>query len=269
MTADLQPYEIYAVKYAERDAFQAQNFIFSDSHDVPMPLDYFVWAIVGNGRTIVVDTGFDAVEAKKRGRTHLRSPAEALRHVGIEAEKVEQLVVTHMHYDHCGNLEMFPNAMIHLQDREMAFATGRFMREKMLRHSFAVDYVTDLVRALYDDRMTFVDGVGEIAPGITLHHIGGHTDGLQVVRVWTKRGWVVLASDASHFYANMERGNPFPVVFNVGEMLAGHRTLGVLADSPKHIIPGHDPLVMTRYPTVSKETDGIAIRVDGDPLNWD
>jgi glyoxylase-like metal-dependent hydrolase (beta-lactamase superfamily II) len=164
---------------------------------------------------------------------------------------------------------MFPNAMIHLQDREMAFATGRFMREQMLRHSFAVDYVTDLVRALYDDRMTFVDGVGEIAPGITLHHIGGHTDGLQVVRVWTKRGWVVLASDASHFYANMERGNPFPVVFNVGEMLAGHRTLGVLADSPQHIIPGHDPLVMTRYPVVSKEADGIAIRVDVDPLNWD
>ncbi len=269
MTEALEPYELYAIKYAQRDAVRADNFIFSDSHDVPMPLDYFVWAIVGRNRTFVLDTGFDAAEAEKRGREHLRTPAEALRHVGVAAETAEDVILSHMHYDHCGNLDQFPKARIYLQDREMAFATGRYMREEVLRMAFSVDYVTDLVRALYDDRVEFIDGVREIAPGITLHHVGGHTDGLQIVRVWTRRGWVVLASDATHFYDNMNRTNPFPIVFNVGHMLEAYRTIAALADSPQHIIPGHDPLVMQRFPAASKETEGIAVRLDADPLHWE
>jgi len=89
--------------------------------------------------------------------------------------------------------------------------------------------------------------------------------GLQVARVWTKRGWVVLASDASHFYANMEQGRPFPIVYNMGEMLEGFKTLNMLASSPKHIIPGHDPLVMERYPAVGPDLKGIAVKLDEEP----
>lgn len=269
MAEALEPYEVYAVKYAQRDAVRADHFIFSDAHDVPMPMDYFLWAIVGRNRTFVVDTGFCPEEAVKRGRDHVRSPAEALRHIGVNAETAEEVILTHMHYDHCGNLEQFPKAKFYLQDREMAFATGRYMREDVLRRSFAVQYVTELVRALYDDRVDFVDGVREIAPGISLHHVGGHTDGLQVVRVWTQRGWMVLASDATHFYDNINRTNPFPVVFNVGHMLEAYRTLAALADGPENIIPGHDPLVMQRFPAASKETEGVAVRLDNGPIHWE
>lgn len=264
-----ETYEIYAVKYAQRNAFRADHFIFSDAHDVPMPMDYFVWAIVGTKATYLVDTGFDADEARKRGRQHIRTPAEGLRMIGIDAEKAEHIILTHMHYDHCGNLGHFPKAKLYLQEREMGFATGRYMREEVLRRSFSIDYVTDLVRALYDDRVEFVSGVREIAPGITVHHVGGHTDGLQVIRVWTKRGWVVVASDATHYYDNIFRTNPFPVVFNVGHMLEGYRTIHALAESPQHIIAGHDPLVLARFPAASKETQGIVARVDVAPLHWE
>jgi glyoxylase-like metal-dependent hydrolase (beta-lactamase superfamily II) len=78
--------------------------------------------------------------------------------------------------------------------------------------------------------------------------IGGHTAGLQALRVHTGRGWVVLASDASHYYENMERARPFPIVYNVADMLAGHRRLAAAADSLEHIVPGHDPEVLKRYP---------------------
>ena len=71
----------------------------------------------------------------------------------------------------------------------------------------------------------FHRGTSQIAPGITVHHIGGHSSGLQAVRVRTERGYVVLASDASHFYANFEQNRPFPVVASVIEMLEGYRTL--------------------------------------------
>ena len=113
--------------------------------------------------------------------------------------------------------------------------------------------------------MQFHDGVDELAPGLTVHHVGGHTMGLQVARVWTRRGWVVLASDASHFYANMEQGRPFPIVYNVADMLDGHKQLYRLASSPDHVIPGHDPLVLKRYPAPRPGLEGIVARLDADP----
>jgi hypothetical protein len=72
----------------------------------------------------------------------------------------------------------------------------------------------------------------------------------------------VLASDASHFYANMEQVRPFPIVYNVADMVEGYARLRALADSPGHIIPGHDPLVLERYPAPSSALQGIVARLD-------
>src|SRR5690606_30760179 len=118
---------------------------------------------------------------------------------------------------------------------------------------------------LFEDRVAFHDGDSQIEPGITVHRVGGHTRGLQITRVRTRRGWVVLGSDASHFYANFEQNRPFPVVADVSEMLAGYDRMRALASSPRHIIPGHDPLVLSRYPAVRDDLDGI-VRLDADPI---
>jgi glyoxylase-like metal-dependent hydrolase (beta-lactamase superfamily II) len=82
------------------------------------------------------------------------------------------------------------------------------------------------------------------------------------MRISTRRGWVVLASDASHFYANMEQTRPFPIVWSVADMVDGYRRLRHLAESPEHIIPGHDPLVIERYPAPAAALQGIAVRLD-------
>ena len=124
-----------------------------------------------------------------------------------------------------------------------------------------------MVRRLYAGGVQFHDGTDELAPGLSVHHVGGHTMGLQVARVWTNRGWVVLASDASHLYANMDQGRPFPIVFSVGDMLEGHKKLHRLADSPKHVVPGHDPLVLKRYPAARPELAGSIVRLDLEPVN--
>ena len=112
------------------------------------------------------------------------------------------MIVTHLHYDHVGNFEIFPRATFHLQDREMAYATGRYMCHQRLRMPFDVENVTGMVRELYRGRVAFHDGDEELASGLSLHLVGGHSHGLQFVRVHTARGWVVVASDAAHFYAN-------------------------------------------------------------------
>ena len=101
-------YEVYALKYAHHARRAAENFIGGDPHDGPMPLDYFVWLVRGEGREIVVDTGFSAAMARKRGRLHLRCPTEALRLMEVDAAKVTDVVITHLHYDHVGNFELFP-----------------------------------------------------------------------------------------------------------------------------------------------------------------
>jgi glyoxylase-like metal-dependent hydrolase (beta-lactamase superfamily II) len=134
-----------------------------------------------------------------------------------------------------------------------------------IRYAYDVDDVVKMVRRLYDGKVAFHDGDEELAPGITVHYVGGHTMGLQMVRVWTKRGWVVLASDASHFYANMEQERPFPIVYNVADMLAGHKRAYALASSRQHVIPGHDPLVLKRYPAPAPELKGFIARLDVEP----
>ena len=260
-------YELYAVKYAECARSARENFVFQDIHDGPMPLDYYIWVATSPEKTFVIDIGFDQATGARRGRYVQRHPAGALSLIGIDAAKVEQVVITHLHYDHAGSLDAFPKAIFHLQDREMSYATGRYMCHSRIRLPFDVENVTGMVRHVYDGRVAFHDGDDILDSGLSVHLVGGHSHGLQFVRVHTKRGWVVVASDAAHFYAHMETGNPFPLVFNVGEMLEGHRRCHQLADSPDHVVPGHDPLVMARYPAPSTELQGIVARLDEPPVH--
>lgn len=255
-------YEVYAVRYAHHERRASENFYGGDPHDGPMPLDYFVWAIAGESRTFILDTGFDAAMARKRGREFLTPPGEGLKMIGIHPDAVKDVIISHMHYDHTGNNALFPNATYHLQDREMAFCTGRCMGHPQLRRSFEEDDVTAMIGRLFRGRVQFHDGTDELAPGITVHHVGGHTAGLQVVRVKTERGWIVLAADASHFYANFEEMRAYPTVYNVGDMLEGFATVRRLASSLQHVVPGHDPLVLARYPAPKPGLEGIAVRLD-------
>lgn len=241
-------YEVYALRYATVARRPQENFIAADPHDGPMHMDYFVWAIVGQGETIVVDTGFTAAAAERRRRDFLRCPTAALATLGVDAATVQDVIITHLHYDHAGNLDKFPAARFHLQETELAFATGPCMCEPFLRHAYDVEDVVQMVRKVYDGRVAFHRGDVELRPGLSLHRIGGHTDGLQAVRVHTGRGWVVLASDATHYAENFRRRSPFPIVYHVGDMLRGYDRLRALADSDAHVVPGHDPAVLQGYP---------------------
>ena len=242
-------YEVLALRYGIlAPRIQAQNLLMPDDHMAPEPLDFLVFALRGGGRTIVMDTGFTPASAQRRGRELLCTPSQALLNAGIDPAKVPDVVLSHMHWDHAGGMEYFTSAQFHLQEEEMAFCTGACMCHPHLRRPFDVEDVVSAVRALYADRLRFHKGTTEIAPGVTLHLIGGHSGGIMCVRVPTARGWVVLAGDTTHLWANIRGRNPFPVVVDVARMLRGYDILESLADGPDHIIPGHDPLILKRFP---------------------
>ena len=256
-------YEILALKYASvTNRTRLDSFMFPDDHASSHPMDYFVWVIRNENRTILLDTGFDRAEARRRDRSVEREPPEALQQIGIAAESIETVILSHLHYDHAGTLDRYPAARFHIQASEMAFATGPCMCEHAIAGPYTVDHVCSLVRKVYSGRVQFHEGDGEIAPGVTVHRTSGHTAGLQSVRVATASGYVVLASDAAHYYENVEMRKPFSITLDVAETLRSYTRLEALASSRKHVVPGHDPLVIERYPAWKPQTQGIVHRLD-------
>ncbi len=262
----MEPFEVFAIRYGHLgNRHPGQSYILADPHEYGPDLDYFIWVVRRNDCTFVIDTGFSAESANRRKREHLRSPVEALRLLNIDPANVSDVILTHLHYDHAGYLDRFPSARYHVQDREVSYATGRLMCHHFLREAYDLENALEMVRKVYAGRAVFHDSESEVVPGLTLHRVGGHTAGLQIVRVWTKRGWVVLAADAAHLYGNFENDRAFPVVYSVAEMLEGYKLLYRLAETADHIVPGHDPLVMKYYPAPSQDLDGIVVRLDVPP----
>ena len=242
-------WEVHAVKYADRNArTRADSFIFDDNHDLPHAMDYFMWVLRRDAEVILVDTGYDMAEATVRGRPIRLDPAEALAPLGLTPDDITTLIITHLHYDHAGGLHLFPHATLHMQAAEMAFATGPCMCHDALRMPFTATHICEAVLRLYAGKVIFHDGDAEVAEGVTVHCIGGHSRGLQAVRVRTSAGWLVLASDAAHFYENQRRRKPFPIVVDIQNMLDGFGILDRLASHPDLIVPGHDPLVRSHFP---------------------
>jgi glyoxylase-like metal-dependent hydrolase (beta-lactamase superfamily II) len=254
---------IDAIRYARHERPAAENFAAPvDDHDLPMPLDYYVWVIHRDGHApLVVDTGFTESAAVARGRTITRPMAEGLVAAGVDHLSVEDVILTHLHYDHAGHLGHFPNARFHVQEAELAWATSPHVCDHAARAPFDGEPVAQLVRKLYADRVVFHGGDSPFAPGVTLHVVPGHTAGLQAVACDTARGRVVLASDAAHLYANITRALPFPIFIDEAAYArAQERVMELAGGSLDHLIPGHDPLVLACFPT----QDDIA-RVDLPP----
>jgi glyoxylase-like metal-dependent hydrolase (beta-lactamase superfamily II) len=245
-------YEVYSMCFGRAPERRVhENFLRRDMHDGPMPLDFNVWIVRNKNRTILVDTGFGQRAANERKRSIDFDPVDGLKRLGIEPDSIHDIFISHLHFDHAGNIDRFNNAKFHVQDAEVNFATGRCMCESHLRFPFDVEDVVALVRHNYAERVCFHDGDAEPLPGISIHLVPGHTQGIQAVKVMTPRGPVLLASDATHFYANVVKRSPFSLTVDAMKTLSSYDKLNALAGSVDRLIPGHDPLVRSLYPSIS------------------
>ena len=117
-------YEVYALKYGERDTTMCQFFYREHRHE-PLTLHYFVWLIMGGPHPVLVDTGFRDDDAQARGIKNYVSPGEVVERFGVKASEVPLCLISHLHYDHWAGHTLFPNAQFWIQKDEVAFWTGR------------------------------------------------------------------------------------------------------------------------------------------------
>lgn len=244
-------YHVYQLCYGRDLGRRVQNnFIMVDMHDGPMPVDFNIWIVHNSARTVIIDTGFGPRASDERGRPLDIDPIDALTQVGNDSDQVEDVVITHLHFDHAGNLDRFGKARFHIQDEEVAFATGRCMCDAFIRRPFDVEDVVTLVRHTFAERVVFHDGDDALLPGMTLHKFPGHSAAVQGVRVNTPRGPILLASDATHYFANVLNMKPFNLTVDSRTTLDSYRRLMTLSGGADRLIPGHDPKIRNLYPTV-------------------
>jgi glyoxylase-like metal-dependent hydrolase (beta-lactamase superfamily II) len=229
--------------------------------DAELVMDYYVWVVRNGDRTIVVDTGFSEEVGARRSRTMLRDPMIGLRRLGIDAATLPQLILTHAHYDHAGNVCQFGASEVVMARREFEFWTGPFGRRAQFAYATEVADIDHLEALAAQSRLRLVAGCHQLAPGVEVIEMGGHTPGQIVVRVATDGGSVVLASDAMHYYEEIDRDRPFAIVADLEGMYRSFDALREMQAQPGCIlVAGHDPGVMTRFPAVTGE-EGFAVRV--------
>jgi glyoxylase-like metal-dependent hydrolase (beta-lactamase superfamily II) len=242
-------YEVYALKYGERDTTACQFFYREASHET-ITLHYYVWLILGGPHPVLVDVGFLEDEAVHRSIRNYVPPSAMVERAGVRAEQIPVGLITHLHYDHWAGHRLFPGTEFWIQRDEIAFWTGPGGRYEAFKQSANVEALAGLVTLNYAGRIRVLHGDREVLPGLRVHRVGGHTAGLQIVSVQTARGTVVLTSDASHFYRNVETGQPVQIITSLPEMLAAFETIHELAGPEKLIVAGHDPQVAERFTPV-------------------
>jgi len=243
-------YEIYALQYATIPGFRVAGLIEGADKDRKLDIAMMVWLVRGNGRNILVDSGF--YHEKFFPQWHPAGfvrPSETLQRVGLNPEDITDVVITHLHWDHADGVDLFPKARIWIQKDELEYYAGTAWQSPRTHGGIDPDDVETLVRFNTQGRVGLVNGdAQEIIAGVTCYTGGKHTHASQFVGVNTAAGTVVLASDNMYLYENMEKHVPIAATLDRESNLRAQDRMKQLAASPKLVIPGHDPAVMTNFP---------------------
>lgn len=254
---------VLAIRYGTLATLRSHQFYRYEVYgepDGPLQMDYFFWLLDNGQQKILVDSGFhpDAIRDRP-GRVCLIPPVEALKNLGVDCDEISTVVVTHLHYDHIGNLAAFPNARFVVQRRELAYWTGPHGGRLPASASVEAAEIAYLADAADAGRVDLIDGDHTVAPGVQAILTGGHCPGQQVVRIDGERP-VVLCSDALHFTEEMERYMPFSVFFDLAASYEAYELFRRWRDDGAVIVAGHDPAVMSEFPAASG-AEGLAVRV--------
>ena len=256
MNATAPARQVLAVKYGYRVTTRAESYLNYHMYgepDADLGIDYFFWVVKDGDEVVLVDTGFAPEAGDRRRRAHFATPADVLPALGVGVDDVTAIVITHAHWDHTGNIRQFPRAQLVMSEAEYAFWTSPLAGRAQFAAHREPEEIALLTEAKKEDRLTLFTGTCTPAPGIELTEVGGHTPGQLIAAVATDGGpgptsTVVLASDALHFYEEVEQDRPFAILADLPAMYRAYDTMAELAKQPNtHLVAGHDPLVRARF----------------------
>jgi glyoxylase-like metal-dependent hydrolase (beta-lactamase superfamily II) len=258
--ADAPEYKIYALKYAGPFISSVAMVIWNTDWDKTIQRSYYIWAVQGGGQTVVFDCGVRPALAAERKLGGYVSPDKMLERIGIDAKKVEHLVISHIHFDHNGGLELFPNAKIYVQRKEFDF----FVYDPIAKRApyaavsdpVAIGQLGDLKGS---KRLILVDGDKEILPGIELLLTPGHTPALQSMAVKSAKGLAVLASDCAHVHKSFELDKPSCLITDMPAWLMSYTRLREKVNGNLAMLfPGHDTIMSDNFPKVNEDVTQLA-----------
>jgi glyoxylase-like metal-dependent hydrolase (beta-lactamase superfamily II) len=243
-------YEIYAIRYATLPDFSVSDLVAGAEPERKLDIAMMMWLVRGNGRNILVDSGFYHERFFKDWQVKdFTKPSETLKRVGLKPEDITDVIITHMHWDHADGMDLFPNARIWIQKDELEYYAGEAWQSKDTHGGIDEDDVLTLVKLNTQGRVGLVNGdAQEIIPGVTCYTGGKHTWQSQYVGVMTAVGTVVLASDNMYLYENLERHAPIAATVDAASNLRAQDRMKQIATRPGFIIPGHDPAVFAKFP---------------------
>ena len=243
-------YEIYAIRYATLPDFAVTDLVAGADPSRKLDLAMMIWLAKGNGRNILVDSGFYHEHFFKEWQVKdFTKPSEAIRRVGLKPEDITDVVITHMHWDHADGMDLFPNARIWIQKDELEYYAGEAWQSKDTHGGIDEEDVLTLVKLNTQGRVGLVNGdAQEIIPGVICYTGGKHTHESQYVGVQTNAGTVVLASDNMYLYENLERHVPIAATVDAASNLRAQDRMKEIAARPGFIVPGHDPAVFAKFP---------------------
>jgi glyoxylase-like metal-dependent hydrolase (beta-lactamase superfamily II) len=253
-SASKPQYEVFAIGYATLADFPVAALVKGAEPERKLSIAMVVWLVRGNGRTILIDSGFYRQKFLDQWKPRdFLKPSEAVAQFGVKPEEVTDVVLTHMHWDHAGGMDLFPKARIWLQKDEYTYYTGEAWHQKNTHGGIDAEDVLAVVKLNLEGRVGLVNGdAQEILPGVTCYTGGKHTYQSQYIGVNTKAGTVILASDNMYLYENLEKHAPIAQTLDADSNLRAQDRMKQLAAKPGLIIPGHDPAQFEKFPKVSE-----------------
>ena len=203
------------------------------------------WLLQSGDKTVLVDTGPASPEwSLAHHRPLQRTEDQYLRPTllarGIDPGEIKDVVLTHLHWDHCSGCADVPNARIYVQREEMRYAICPYPCD-----FGSYETKQHVLMAEFYQRIHPVHGDVELFDGITLLFTPGHSPGSQSVLVETESGPAVIAGDLVGRYEALEVDPPhLPGLANNIEEC--YSSLEKITRITRNILPSHDGQVFLR-----------------------
>lgn len=246
-------YDVYAVRFATIANFRVSSLIAGAEPTRRLDIAMMVWVLKGEGRTIVVDSGFHRDQYFRQFSVKdYVEPSNAIAPLDVRSVDVTDLIISHMHWDHAGGIDLFPSARVWIQQDEYAYYTGDAWQSRTTHGGIDPEDVLELVKRNTAGKVSFVRGDDDASlPGIAFGVGGKHTWASQFVSVSTANGRVVLASDNMYLYENMDAHVPIAQTLDAASNLRTQDRMRSLVREGRFVVPGHDLAVFDRFPHVT------------------